>query len=96
MQLTRTSSNRSDVSMYSSYSSASFSSVASTSTASSGRRMIIPLYNLQAHSVLTNVILDAGTDAKVAKFQRRGLEIIGLAVLEPVEVWGSSQPLKLY
>ena len=88
MQLTRTSSNRSDVSMYSSYSSASFSSVASTSTASSGRRMIIPLYNLQAHSVLTSVIVDAGTDAKVAKFQRRGLEVIGLAVLEPIEVWG--------
>ncbi|KAH9931614.1 uncharacterized protein BXZ73DRAFT_47180 [Epithele typhae] len=88
MQLTRTSSNRSDVSMYSSYSQASFSSVASTSTTSSGRRMIIPLYNLQAHSVLTNVILDAGTDAKVAKFQRRGLEILGLATLEPIEVWG--------
>ncbi|KAI0327337.1 hypothetical protein GY45DRAFT_1257205 [Cubamyces sp. BRFM 1775] len=88
VQLTRTSSNRSDVSMYSSYSSTSFSSVASTSTTSSGRRMIIPLYNLQAHNVLTNVIVDAGTDAKVAKFQKRGLEVIGLAVLEPVEVWG--------
>ncbi|KAI0830267.1 hypothetical protein BC628DRAFT_1408395 [Trametes gibbosa] len=88
MQLTRTSSNRSDVSMYSSYSSTSFSSVASSSTTSSGRRMIIPLYNLQAHNVLTNVIVDAGTDAKVARFQKRGLEVIGLAVLEPVEVWG--------
>lgn len=88
IQLTRTSSNRSDVSMYSSYSSTSFSSVASTSSTSSGRRMIIPLYNLQAHSVLTNTIVDAGTDAKVAKFQKRGLEVIGLAVLEPVEVWG--------
>ncbi|KAI0354280.1 hypothetical protein OH77DRAFT_1405316 [Trametes cingulata] len=88
VQLTRTSSNRSDVSMYSSYSSTSISSMASTSTTSSGRRMIIPLYNLQAHNVLTNVIVDAGTDAKVAKFQKRGLEVIGLAVLEPVEVWG--------
>ncbi|CDO68770.1 hypothetical protein BN946_scf184989.g36 [Trametes cinnabarina] len=74
--------------MYSSYSSASISSVASTSTTSSGRRNIVPLYNLQAHNVLTNVIADAGTDAKVAKFQKRGLEVIGLAVLEPVEVWG--------
>ncbi|TBU51731.1 hypothetical protein BD310DRAFT_833681 [Dichomitus squalens] len=88
VQLTRTSSNRSDVSMYSSYSSTSISSMASSSTTSSGRRMIIPLYNLQAHSVLTNVIVDAGTDAKVAKFQKRGLEVIGLAVLEPIEVWG--------
>jgi hypothetical protein len=51
--------------------------------------MIIPLYNLQAHNVMTNVIVDAGTDARVAKFQKRGLEILGLAVLEPVEVFGS-------
>ncbi|KAH9966336.1 hypothetical protein BGW80DRAFT_1230320 [Lactifluus volemus] len=88
--LSRTTSNRSDVSMYSGYSSvASFSSVASSSTASS-RRMIIPLYNLQAHNVMTNIIVDAGTDAKVAKFQKRGLEIVGLATLEPIEVFGSN------
>ena len=87
--LSRTTSNRSDVSMYSAYSSVtSFSSVTSSSTTSS-RRMIIPLYNLQAHNVMTNVIVDAGTDAKVAKFQKRGLEILGLAVLEPVEIFGS-------
>lgn len=55
--------------------------------------MIIPLYNLQAHNVMTNVIVDAGTDAKVAKFAKRGLEIIGLAVLEPVEVWGATSLL---
>lgn len=47
--------------------------------------MIIPLYNLQAHNVMTNVIVDAGTDAKIAKFHKRGLEIIGLAMLEVVE-----------
>ena len=76
--------------MYSGYSSvASFSSVATSSTTSS-RRMIIPLYNLQAHNVMTNVIVDAGTDAKVAKFQKRGLEIVGLAALEPIEVFGSN------
>ncbi|TFY55585.1 hypothetical protein EVG20_g9268, partial [Dentipellis fragilis] len=87
--LTRTPSNRSDVSMYSGYSSvASFSSTASST--SSSRRMIIPLYNLQAHNVMTNVIVDAGTDAKVARFMKRGLELIGLAVLEPVEVFGTS------
>ena len=50
--------------------------------------MIIPLYNLQAHNVMTNVIVDAGTDAKIAKFMKRGLEVIGLAVLEPVELCG--------
>lgn len=49
--------------------------------------MIIPLYNLQAHNVMTNVVLDAGTDARVAKFLKRGLEVIGLAVLDPIEVW---------
>ena len=49
--------------------------------------MIIPLYNLQAHNVMTNVVLDAGTDARIAKFMKRGLEVIGLAVLDPMEVW---------
>ncbi|KAI6143477.1 hypothetical protein BKA82DRAFT_4360073 [Pisolithus tinctorius] len=86
--LARTSSDRSD---YSGYTSAtSVSSFASTSTTSSGRRTIIPLYNLQAHHVMTNTIVDAGTDAKVAKFIKRGLEIVGLAILEPIEVWGSA------
>ena len=49
---------------------------------------MIPLYNLNAHNVMTNSIADAGTDAKIAKFFKRGLEIMGLAVLEPVEVYG--------
>lgn len=49
--------------------------------------MIIPLYNLHAHNVMTNVVLDAGTDARVAKFLKRGLEVIGLAVLDPMEIW---------
>lgn len=40
---------------------------------------------------MTNVILDAGTDAKIAKFQRRGLELIDLAFIEPVEVWGEKE-----
>ncbi|TFK36608.1 hypothetical protein BDQ12DRAFT_725069 [Crucibulum laeve] len=89
--LARTSSTRSNTSAYSTYgSTASISSLASTSTSTStsARRTIIPLYNLQAHNVLTNVIVDAGTDAKIAKFQKRGIELIDLAMLEPVEVWG--------
>ncbi|THG93823.1 hypothetical protein EW026_g7521 [Hermanssonia centrifuga] len=84
-ELSRTPSNRSEVSAYSSVTS--FSTVSSTST-SSARRMIIPLYNLQAHNVMTNVIVDAGTDAKIAKFVKRGLEVIGLAILEPIELSG--------
>ena len=88
--LARTSSDRSDASYPVNYgsSTASFASVASTSTSASNRRTIIPLYNLQAHNVMTNVIVDAGTDAKIAKFQKRGMELIDLAVIEPVEVWG--------
>jgi hypothetical protein len=78
-------SNRSDTeSTYSA--NGSISSVSSGSTIS-GRR-IVPLYNLHAHNVMTNTITDAGTDAKVAKFFKRGLEVMGLAILEPVEVWG--------
>ncbi|KZT66760.1 hypothetical protein DAEQUDRAFT_813328 [Daedalea quercina L-15889] len=88
VSLSRTASNRSEASLYSSYSSTgSFSTLGSTSSTSSGRRMIIPLYNLQAHNVMQNVIVDAGTDAKIAKFMKRGLEVIGLAVLEPIEIW---------
>lgn len=37
---------------------------------------------------MTNVIVDAGTDAKIARFMKRGLEVIGLAMLEPVELCG--------
>ncbi|KAG0706202.1 hypothetical protein DFH29DRAFT_902594 [Suillus ampliporus] len=89
--LRRSSSGLSESSAISAYTSASsVSSFASSSSTGSGRRMIIPLYNLQAHNVMTNVIVDAGTDAKVAKFVKRGLEIIGLAVLEPIEVWGGA------
>ena len=87
VSLSRTASNRSETSLYSSYSTGSFSTLGSSSSTSSGRRMIIPLYNLQAHNVMQNVIVDAGTDAKIAKFMKRGLEVIGLAVLEPIEIW---------
>ena len=85
--LTRCSSLRSNIS-YHNYASStsSFSSIASSSA--SLRRTIVPLYNLQAHNVMTNLIVDAGTDAKIAKFQRRGIILIDLVSLEPVEVWG--------
>ncbi|TRM63144.1 hypothetical protein BD626DRAFT_495649 [Schizophyllum amplum] len=79
--LSRTSSATSASTDYSA-STASFTSISSTS---STRRAIVPLYNLQAHNVMTNTIVDAGTDAKIGKFQRKGLELIDLAILEPVE-----------
>ncbi|KAM6492971.1 hypothetical protein JOM56_011105 [Amanita muscaria] len=87
--LYRTSTNHSQESSTTYASTTSFSSGASTATSStsSTRRAIVPLYNLQAHNVLPNVIVDAGTDAKVAKFQKRGMELVNLVLLEPVEVW---------
>jgi hypothetical protein len=51
---------------------------------------IILLYNLRAHNVMTNIIVDAGTNAN---FQKRDLEIVGLATLEPIEVFSSNQAI---
>ena len=56
------------------------------------KRSITPLYNLQAHNILTNVIADAETDAKVAKFHKQNMEMLGLAILEPVEIWEGRLP----
>ncbi|TIA89031.1 hypothetical protein E3P99_02252 [Wallemia hederae] len=53
-----------------------------TSQITSGGRKLIPLYNLQYHNVLTTAITDAGTDARIAKFTKRGLEIQNLINLE--------------
>ncbi|KAJ7092471.1 hypothetical protein B0H15DRAFT_834050 [Mycena belliarum] len=83
--LHRSPSNRSIASsVHSTYSS---TSTASGASSTSSRRMIVPLYNLQAHNVMTNTIVDAGTDAKIARFTKRGIEMLDLAVLEPVEVY---------
>ncbi|KAF8595913.1 hypothetical protein BDV93DRAFT_548593 [Ceratobasidium sp. AG-I] len=95
-ELTRVRSNRSDLSLFyssigSSASVTSFSTVNSTATSSgSSARRIIPLYNLSAHNVLQNTVQDAGTDATVSRFRKRGIDIVGLGVLEPVEVWGNA------
>ncbi|KAL0057323.1 hypothetical protein AAF712_016040 [Marasmius tenuissimus] len=90
VSLSRTPSVTSEASAYSTSgygSTSSFASYNSTASTTTGRRMIIPLYNLQAHNVMTNTIVDAGTDAKIARFLKRGIEMIDLAILEPVEVW---------
>ncbi|KAG8957851.1 hypothetical protein FRC03_009750 [Tulasnella sp. 419] len=85
--LTRSVSNRSNRSSTSLYSTSnSMSSVSSISSSASSARRIIPLYNLSAHNVLTNTVTDAGTDAKVAKFAKRGIEIVGLGTLEGYEI----------
>ncbi|KAH7325455.1 hypothetical protein B0J17DRAFT_681452 [Rhizoctonia solani] len=82
--------NRSDLSLFyssmgSSASVTSFSTVASTNT-TSGARRIIPLYNLSAHNVLQNTVrMPVSTDATVTRFRKRGIDIIGLGILEPIE-----------
>ena len=57
--------------------------------------MIISLYNFHAHNVMTNIVLDAETDACVAKFLKCGLEVIGLAVLNPMEIWNPARRVVL-
>ncbi|KAG9081423.1 hypothetical protein FRC06_005588, partial [Ceratobasidium sp. 370] len=93
--LARVRTNRSDLSQFyssigSSASVQSFSTVASTSTATGSSRRIIPLYNLSAHNVLQNTVQDAGTDATVSRFRKRGIDVVGFGVLEPIEVWGNA------
>ncbi|GAA5907474.1 hypothetical protein JCM5296_006917 [Sporobolomyces johnsonii] len=61
-----------------------------SSTGTGGRRRVTPLLNLSFHSVLPTVVTDAGTDQRVAKFLKRGVEMTGLAILDPLDL--SSPP----
>lgn len=64
------------------------SSVAySIASASSTSRRVTPLYNLCFHSIVATTVTDAGTDQKVAKFNKRGVEIDGFGVLVPHELF---------
>lgn len=73
---------------FASLSSASASTTSVNSTSSSLRR-IIPLYNFQNHALQASAIHDAGTDDKVSRFAKHGIEVIDVGNFEPVEVWGS-------
>ncbi|PWY98888.1 hypothetical protein BCV70DRAFT_30043 [Testicularia cyperi] len=57
-------------------------SVASTN---SGKR-VTPLYNLNFHNILSTTVSDAGTDQKVAKYIKKGIELDGFGILEPAEL----------
>ena len=72
---------------FASLSSASASTTSVNSTSFSFRR-IIPLYNLQNHALQASAIHDAGTDDKVSRFAKHGIEIMDVGLFEPVEVWG--------
>lgn len=95
--LSRIESRQSNRSSTSFYSSASLQSSTSVSSTTSVARRIVPLYNLSAHNILTNTVTDAGTDAKIAKLTRKGIEIVGLGCLECSEVHRvpSNSPLLL-
>ncbi|KNZ57833.1 hypothetical protein VP01_2061g3 [Puccinia sorghi] len=90
LQLKRTQSIRS---IHSSRSSRSHRTCSSGSE--SRNRRVTPLYNLQWHTVLPTWISDAGTDAKVAKFAKKGLELIDLANIEPSEIRSGRYPSDL-
>lgn len=51
----------------------------------SGRR-VTPLYNLSFHALLPTTVSDAGTDQRVAKFSKKGVELEGFGYLEPREL----------
>ncbi|KAL7424088.1 hypothetical protein Q5752_001673 [Cryptotrichosporon argae] len=64
------------------------SSLSTSASSVAGGKRIIPLYNLAVHNVMQPTsVTDAGTDMKVAKFLKRNLEINGVGILEPAEVW---------
>ncbi|WWC87179.1 uncharacterized protein L201_002065 [Kwoniella dendrophila CBS 6074] len=78
-------------------SSISTSTAATGSSSASGKR-IEPMFNLAVHNVMQpTVVTDASTDVKVAKFHKRNLDITGVGILEPSEVWlPASQPANAF
>ncbi|SPO37022.1 uncharacterized protein PSFLO_02494 [Pseudozyma flocculosa] len=65
--------------------SSEISTAASTTSSSSAKR-VMPLYNLGFHSILSSVVTDAGTDQKVAKYTKKGVDLDGFGLLEPAEL----------
>lgn len=67
-------------------------SEATTASSSAGSNVggsvkrVTPLYNLAFHSILPTTISDAGTDERVAKYSRKGVDIDGFGTLEPCEL----------
>ncbi|UZJ53072.1 hypothetical protein CBS101457_002392 [Exobasidium rhododendri] len=57
----------------------------SSASSSSGKR-VTPLYNLNFHNITATTVTDAGTEDKVAKFGKKGVEIDGFGQLEPHEL----------
>lgn len=70
----------------SSRSEASSGGMSCSSSTTGASRRVTPLYNLNFHSITATTVTDAGTDDKVAKFGKRGVEIDGFGQLEPHEL----------
>ena len=64
----------------------------SSSTTATTTKRVVPLYNLQFHTVRQTTVTDAGTDAKVGVFQKRALDLQGLGSLECCEMAGPYTP----
>ena len=56
-------------------------SMSSSHASGSSMRKVLPCYNLEFHSLQPSLITDAGTDAKIAKIHKRGVEILDFAML---------------
>lgn len=69
----------------SAFSEASSAGLSTASASSTGRR-VTPLYNLNFHSIMATTVNDAGTDQKVAKFNKRCVDIDGFGQLVPHEL----------
>lgn len=61
-------------------STASYAS--STASGGSGMRKVTPCYNLEFHSLQSTVVTDAGTDARIAKIHKKGVEMLDFATLD--------------
>lgn len=83
--LQRTSSINSSRSARSARSDLSSGAYSATSSNSANRR-VTPLYNLNFHNITATTVTDAGTDEKVAKFGKKGVDLDGFGQLEPHEL----------
>ncbi|GAA6056370.1 hypothetical protein JCM3770_005973 [Rhodotorula araucariae] len=57
-----------------------------THASGSRRRTVKPLLNLNCHNLLPTVVTDAGTEQRVARFHKRGIELTGLAIFDPTHL----------
>lgn len=77
---------RKRASSFSSQQSVHSSASESSSSSSAYGRRTIALYNLDYHHIRSTQVLDAGTDQHVAKFTKKGIELVDFGLLEPHDI----------